>query len=133
MISAFYPPVFCGTNSSRSANLNFFKALSELPTNNYFESSDLIVVNNLDSGSYKYYTDYQPNQKGHFYLQVFDATTNQRLSKVEIEKQSIVLVDNLEENHWIGQFTVYEGGFTVEYVCRVELWYKTKEQNEYLI
>ena len=65
-------------------------------------------MNNLDSGSYKYYTDYQPNQKGHFYLQVFDATTNQRLSKVEIEKQSIVLVDNLEENHWIGEFTVYK-------------------------
>lgn len=86
LISAFYPPVFYGTNSSRLANLNFFKALSEIPTNNHFENSDLIVVNNLDFGSYKYYTDYQPNQKGHFYLKVFDATTNQRLFKVEIEK-----------------------------------------------
>lgn len=60
-----------------------------------FESYNLILTNYAQPRIYKYYTDYQPNETGHFYIKAFEITSNDRLSGDRMKEKSKAIVDNL--------------------------------------
>jgi hypothetical protein len=87
IILTYSPPDYYGANKGIPENTGFSEPLDSLPTAIDFESYNLILTNYAQPRIYKYYTDYQPNETGYFYIKAFEITSNDRLSEDRMKEK----------------------------------------------
>jgi hypothetical protein len=133
MVFTFSPPDYYGVHKEIPENIDFSNPLDSLPTDEEFEKHDFVLINNFQPGLYIYQTDHRPTESGHFYVKAYEINSNDRLSGERMEVSSKVVVDNLEQQKWQGEFTIYEGDWGDKYGSRIELWFKTTAGQEYKV
>lgn len=131
MIFLFSPPDYYATHKKIPEDIEFSWPIDSLPTQQDYAEYDLFLIQGGQPGIYEYYTDYSPVEIGHFYIKAFEIVSNDRLSKEAILKSSIISVDSLQKKVRKGKFKIYEGGFSDQYGCRIELWYQPKHSRSY--
>ena len=121
LIFIYSPPDFYGTHKKIPDNIEIFEPLDSIPIRLDFDKYDLILIGEL--GSYKYYTDLKPNEKGYLYIKAFEITSNDQLSKDRLKERSKIRVDSNDSGIFSKDFTIYEGSWGDKYGARIELWF----------
>ncbi len=130
----FSPPDYYGANKTIPTDIEISDPLDREPDKEDFEDSDLIIAGLFQPGIYSYYTAYKPKEAGYFYIKAFEVTTNDRLSKGRMEESSKIIVTDLNQEFYEGEFTIYEGSWGDKYAGRIELWFKpSKTKKDYKV
>mgnify|MGYP006278411737 CR=1 FL=1 len=133
IIFTYSPPDYYGVNKEIPENIDFSEPLDSLPSTKDFDAHDLILISYAQPGIYKYYTDYQPKEIGHFYIKAFEITTNDRLSGDRMKERSRIEINKIDSQLVEGEFTIYEGNWGDKYGSRIELWYQPSNGQEYKV
>lgn len=134
IIFTYSPPDYYGTHKIIPKNIVFSRPLDSIPTQQDYETDDLVLTNYVQPGIYKYYTDYQPAKIGFLYIKAFEITSNDRLSGESMKERSKIRIEKLESRIFEGEFTIYEGSWGDKYGSRIELWFQPLDgQEEYKI
>lgn len=133
VIFTLSPPDYYGANKTIPKNIKI-----EIPIETEINEDDLIIndlkiATSSQPGIYTYYTNYQPNVNGSFFIRVFGITSNDKLSEKEILYRSKIIVNDLEIKMYSGEFVIYEGSWGDKYGARIELWYQPENGMEYKI
>jgi len=133
VIFTLSPPDYYGANKTIPKNIKI-----EIPIETGINEDDLIIndfkiATYSQPGIYTYYTNYQPNVKGSFFIRVFEINSNDKLSEKEILYHSKIIVNDLEVKIYSGEFVIYEGSWGDKYGARIELWYQPENGIEYKI
>lgn len=133
VIFTLSPPDYYGANKTIPKNI-----IIVIPIETEINEDDLIVNDfkiaaYSQPGIYTYYTNYQLNAKGSFFIRVFEITSNDKLSEKEILYRSKIIVNDLEVKMYSGEFVIYEGSWGDKYGARIELWYQPENGMEYKI
>ncbi|MEM1408019.1 MAG: hypothetical protein AAGG59_14660 [Bacteroidota bacterium] len=133
-IFMFSPPDYYGASKTIPKDMVIDEPLDEVPNHYQFKEHDLILADSIQPGIYLYFTNYNPERNGFFYIKAFEITTNDRLSKDRINRISRIEVNIKDKSNFNGKFTVYEGSWGDKYGARIELWFKpVGNQKEYLV
>jgi len=124
MLFFLSPPDYYGAHKLIPDNIDFSEPISGKPTQDQYDASDLIVAHYGQPGMYAYYSDYTPTEDGYLYIQAYEITSNDRLSKDPIKKQSKIQAKYSVSQIYEGRFTVYEGSWGDKYGSRIELWFQ---------
>jgi len=121
MILMYSTPDFFGTHKKIPDNIEISEPLDSIPKQSDFDKYDLVLIGEL--GSYTYYTDIRPCEKGCFYIKAFEITSNTSLSGDRLKERSKIRVDSNSSGLFSRDFTIYEGSWGDKYGARLELWF----------
>ena len=130
-IFSFAEPDYYGAHKEIPSNIKVEIPLDREIINSDLSQNDFKLSSDSQPGMYKYYTNFQPKQKGHFYLKVFEITSNDRLSEDGINSASKINIDTLRKTLYSSDFTIYEGSWGDKYGGRIELWFKPENGKEF--
>jgi|GEM_PF-639741 len=133
VIFTLSPPDYYGVNKNIPKNIKIEIPIETEISEEDLNVNDFKIAAYSQPGIYTYYTNYQPNVKGSFFIRVFEITSNDKLSEKEILYRSKIIVNDLEVKMYYGEFVIYEGSWGDKYGARIELWYQPDNGMEYKI
>lgn len=133
IIYTFSPPDYYGVGKIIPQNIQIDYPIRRKANEDDLKEDNLILAAISQPGIYNYYTKYKPEEKGIFYIKVYEITTNDQLSTEEITHKSKTLVNDLNAKIHSGEFTIYEGSWGDEYGVRIELWFEPETSEGYKV
>lgn len=133
VIFTLSPPDYYGVNKTIPKNIKIEIPIETEISEEDLNVNDFKIAAYSQPGIYTYYTNYQPNVKGSFFIRVFEITSNDKLSEKEILYRSKIIVNELDAKMYSGEFVIYEGSWGDKYGARIELWYQPDNGMEYKI
>lgn len=133
LIFTFSPPDYYGANKTIPKNINIESPVEREVKENELNTNDFKLASISQPGIYNYYTNYHPKDKGAFFIRAYEITSNDRLSEERMNERSKIVVEDLDNKIYSGEFTIYEGSWGDKYGARIELWYKPENGMEYKV
>jgi len=132
IVFMYSPPDYYGKDKEIPNDIKFSEPLNEKPNKEDFDKQDLILVHGGQPGIYTYYTDYQPDENGKFFIKAYEITSNDRLSGDRMKESSkiIIKLEKQRQPEYKGEFTIYEGSWGDKYGSRIELWFQPMNGKE---
>lgn len=134
-ILMFYPYDFFADNLKIPENIKFEKPIT-LNQNSKYQNiksskTDLILLDGLQGGIYKFKIFLPKIEKGKVYLKIYEITKNEILSEDDIKRRSEIEVYNptneIKEFEPKDDFFVYEGDWDQFYGSRIEVWFRPED------
>lgn len=129
----FSSPDYYGANKTIPENIKFEEPLEREIIEKDLKENDFKLAEISQPGIYNYCTNYKPKDLGKFFIKAYEITSNDRLSETRMTDRSQIIVENLENRIYCGEFTIYEGSWGDKYVAQIELWYEPKIGESYKI
>jgi hypothetical protein len=133
IIFTFSPPDYYGANKTIPKNINIESPVEREVKESELNTNDFKLASISQPGIYNYYTNYQPKEKGSFFIKAYEITSNDRLSEHRMNERSTIVVEDFDNKIYAGEFTIYEGSWGDKYGARIELWYKPQNGTEYKV
>lgn len=131
ILFTFSPPDYYGASKVIPKNITFEIPIEREVSENDLHTNDFKLASISQPGIYNYYTNYKPTQKGIFFIKAYEITSNERLSEDRMTERSKIVVEDLNNKIYSGEFTIYEGSWGDKYGARIELWYRPENGTEY--
>ena len=131
ILFTFSPPDYYGASKVIPKNVKFEIPIEREVSENDLDTNDFKLASISQPGIYNYYTNYKPTQKGIFFIKAYEVTSNERLSEDRMTERSKIVVEDLNNKIYSGEFTIYEGSWGDKYGARIELWYRPENGTEY--